>query len=342
LRQKRGTTILEVARLAGVSVGTVSNVLNHPDRVRHGRREQVLEAARRLGYIPNGLAQGLRRQRSGVVALCVPHTRSGYFAALVEAFDAVAARLGYEAMQVLTQADPIIERRRIEALLARRVDGLILVPSLRPAETLELLAASGLPVVIADRLEPDPRFDYVIVDNYGAMQKLTRHVLERGHRKLLFVAQSLDVVTTRHRRAALRDSLSSDASAEVVEMPPESNDYVALLRQSLGTQPPSTCLIAGNSTVLVATLKALRSIGTKCPEDISLAAFDDPPWIDLLDPPITTIRPPTDALARRAWELLLTRLARDPSPRARVVLEAELISRQSIKCMAETVGEASD
>jgi LacI family transcriptional regulator len=128
----RGPTILDVAERAGVSVGTVSNVLSGTTRVSERRQQRVREAIEELSYTQNRLAQGLRRRRSPLVGLCVPHTSVAYFAKLVDAFEAVASRRGFEIMQILSHEDPRIEYQRVTSLLNYQLGGLILVASLRP------------------------------------------------------------------------------------------------------------------------------------------------------------------------------------------------------------------
>ena len=125
-------TIEDVARHAGVSLGTVSNVLNQRGNVRTERASRVHDAIAALRYVPNGVAQSLRRQSSRVVGLCAPLTSSAYFAALLDAFEDIASAQGYEVMQVLSRQDPVLEERRVRALIARKVDGLIVIPSASP------------------------------------------------------------------------------------------------------------------------------------------------------------------------------------------------------------------
>src|SRR4051794_1684675 len=179
-------TILDVARDAGVSLGTVSNVLNGRANVSAQRRASVDAAIERLGYVPNGLAQSLRRQRSRVIGLCLPVSSNAYFAALLEAVENIAAAEGYEVMQVLTRHDPELELRRVRALIARQVDGLIVVPSADAHATFDAIAAAGMPAVIVDRASADERFDYVTLDDRGAMAEATQALLRAGHRRLLF------------------------------------------------------------------------------------------------------------------------------------------------------------
>ncbi|MGH6912743.1 MAG: LacI family DNA-binding transcriptional regulator, partial [Geminicoccales bacterium] len=173
LVERRKPTIFDVARRAEVSIGTVSNVLNDSSKVSDGRRHRVLQAIQELGYLPNSLAQGLRRRRSRLVGLCLPHTSSAYLAALIDLFEEIAANRGYEIMQVLSHNDPVTEIHRVKALLTHRIGGLILVPSFEPHRSCQLVAEAHVPLVIVDRPSDDHRFDQVTFDNRAVMREAT-------------------------------------------------------------------------------------------------------------------------------------------------------------------------
>src|SRR5258706_12267009 len=164
----RNPTILDVASRAGVSVGTVSNVLNDHGNVSALRRARVTTAMAELGFLPNRVAQSLRRSESHVIGLCTPVTSSAYFTALLETFETAASRQGYEIMQVSSHGDPAVELRRVRALVGRNVDGLILIPTYDARATLDLLAERGIPAVVVDQAMRDRRFDFVAIDDRKA------------------------------------------------------------------------------------------------------------------------------------------------------------------------------
>ncbi len=196
-------TISDVARKAEVSVGTVSNVFNETRPVNERTRERVLEAARTLGFQMNFAAQTLRRRSSKTIGLCTTHLTTAYLRELAIALDATAARNGYELIQVQSHQKPETELIRVQSLLSRQVDGLILLPSLSPQASLDLIASRGTPVVVIDRQPEDGQFSSVIIDNFVAMTDVVSALAEKGHRHVLFIAQNLSVATTRHRVAGL-------------------------------------------------------------------------------------------------------------------------------------------
>lgn len=313
-------------------MGTVSNVLNERGNVRPAREALVRDAIAALAYVPNGVAQSLRRRESRVVGLCAPLTSSAYFAALLDAFEDIAAAQGYEVMQVLSRQDPALELRRIRALLARKVDGLIVIPSAEPRRAFDLVAESGTPAVVVDRLHDDARFDYVTMDDRGAMREATRALLAHGHRRLLYVVRYPGLPTTRTRIEAFRAAVAGvrGARGEVLVRAPADADFARQVRDALAGAQRPTAVVASNSALTLALLHVLRDLDCVVPRDLSLISFDAPDWADLLPAPLAVVRPPTVDIARRAWELLLRRMRAPDSPAQRIALAATLELRASV------------
>lgn len=325
-------TISDVARAAGVSIATVSYVINGSRAVSSEVQEQVFTAAAALGYQANSVAQTLRRRSSRTIGLCTTTVSTVYLRELANALDEIAAENGYELVQVLTRQEPERELQRVNSLMSRQVDGLILLPSLQPQAALDAISRSRTPAVIVDRLGEDSRFNYVIVDNRGAMRRLVQSLTAKGHRRLLFVAQNLDVVTTRHRLAGLEEEAHASGGALRYEAIQRGNDeeaYKERLRQMLTEPHPPTALVAGNSSVALSTVRALQAIDIRVTDQIALATFDDPEWAAVLSPPLTTVRVPFKEIATAVWSLLHAQI-KGRQDRAQVVsVAAELVERGS-------------
>lgn len=326
-------TILDVAKRAGVSVGTVSNVLNSSIPVSEKRRRRVMKAVKELGYSQNLLAQGLRKSRSTMVGLCVPHTSSSYFGVLVNAFEDMASDQGIELLQVLSHQDPQAELERVGSLLKYKIGGLILLPTFDPTKTLKLLAQSGTPTVLVDRARPTDRFDNVTFDNYGAMFEATRRIIALGHRRLLFVVRQKALTITQDRMKGYQEAARKapmKVSAEVLECPFDEVSLTTHLSREFAKAQPPTAVIVSNSLFAAWTLRAFRSLRIDYPRSVSLLVFDEPDWADLVTPTLSVVRQPTDAVARRAWEFLIRRMKENPKDIQREQLNAELVFRDSI------------
>lgn len=325
-------TILDVARRAGVSLGTVSNVVNERGNVSAEREARVQAAIAALKYVPNGVAQSLRRQRSRVVGLCAPLTSSAYFAALLDTFEDLAATQGYEMMQVLSRQEPALELRRINALIARKVDGLILIPSHAPSAAFDLLANSAIPTVVVDRAYDDRRFDYVTIDDHAAMAAAARALLSRGHRRLLYVLRYPGLVTTQQRMRGFRETVAGTrgAVAEMCVRDPIDDAFARQVAAIMQRPDAPTGIIASNSDITLALLRIFIGLRIAYPRDVSLIAFDAPPWAEVLTPPLAVVAPPVVEIARKTWELLRARMEGAGGRQRRIALEATLIERASL------------
>jgi LacI family transcriptional regulator len=327
----RKPTIVDVAARSGVSVGTVSNVLNSRGNVGAARRARVEAAMAELGFVPNAVAQSLRRSESRVVGLCTPLTSSAYFAALLEMFEHLAATQGYELMQVLSRGDPALELRRVQALVGRNVDGLILIPTHDPRATLDLVSERATPTVIVDRMTGDRRFDYVTIDDYRAMREATRHVLGLGHRRLLYIVRDARLPTTQQRiegfHAAAR-AARPKAVATVLQRDASEEVFAREVAEALARAP--TAIVASNSAIALSLVRVLQDLRVRWPDDVSLLAFDEPEWAPILSPPLAVVRHPTERIARETWQRLLARM-RSPALRPRrITLQAFLVPAASL------------
>jgi LacI family transcriptional regulator len=327
-------TILDVAERAGVSVGTVSNVLNGKVRVSPELRGRVRAAVEDLSYTQNLLAQSLRRRRAAVVGLCVPHTSIAYFAKLVEVFEGVASSRGAVIMQTLSRDDPATELQRVSSLLDYHVGGIVLVPTAHPEKTLALVARSGTPMVVVDRPVARGRFDEVSFDNAKAMTEALHGMIARGHTHILFVVRRRALATTRLRVAALHRAArlaGPHIRAEVLECNSYDPDVLtARFRDALEGPSVPTAIIVSNSMLAACMLRAFRALGIACPADMSLLTFDEPEWAALVEPPLSIVRQPTTEVAHAAWEFLINRMEDETAPVRDAVFLAELVMRGSV------------
>ncbi|MCC7427797.1 MAG: LacI family DNA-binding transcriptional regulator [Alphaproteobacteria bacterium] len=326
-RARARPTITDVARAAGVSTGTVSHVLNGSREVSEARRARVAQAVAALGYVPNLLAQNLRRKRATLMGLCMPHASFGYFVALSEAFEALAAEQGYDILHVFSRQDAATELHRIETLLRYDIGGLLLLPSWEPQATLDRLAQAAVPTVIIDRPIDDRRFDQVMVDVRGALRRVVLDLAARGHRRVMFVSANPRLLISRHRIDGMRQAiaeLGGSASLEILERAETEGALRQQLAAAMAGPERATALLVTNTQGVTQVARALRELGLRCPEHVSLVAVDEPPWAEMVTPTLAAIRPPALAVAQGAWDLLLARMEGGRRPPRRIALEPEL------------------
>jgi LacI family transcriptional regulator len=236
-------------------------------------------------------------------------------------------------MQVLTRRDPDVELRRVRELLGHGVAGLILVPTADPGRTLAAISEAGTPAVIVDRPAGGKKFDQVSFDNRGVMQQAVTRLIALQHRRILFVVRWRKLVIPRQRADGLRRAAAAarpPASAEVLQFDGDPRTYTGHLAARLTGPDAATAVVVSDSSIAAATLRALRELSIGCPEKVSLLAFEEPDWADLVTPRLSVIRQPIGDITGQAWRLLLRRMKGDDGPTEQLVLPAEIEFRDSV------------
>lgn len=323
----RPPTIRDVAARAGVSLGTASNALRGTDGVRPGVRLRVEQAARDLGWRANPMARGLRQAKSLVVGLVLPSAASAFHAGFADALEDAVAREGRLLMQAFSRGDPAQEQARVEALLDRRVEGLVLLPTVRPQAALDALVAARVPVVQVGTPLPDPRLDSIALDEGDAMDTALRRLAARGHRTILLLVRYPGLPVTAARIAALR--AAPGIRGEVMAFGADHARFDATMPARLAAPDRPTALLASNSILAAWALRALRRTRLQVPRDVALLSFDDPEWAELTDPPLTVMRQPVAGMAAAALALLRQRAAQPALPPRHETLRMELVVRES-------------
>ena len=322
---RKAPTIRNVAKMAGVSVGTVSNVLNNRSSVSPARRERVLKAIDELGFSGSLLAKGMRAQSNPLVGLCVPHTTFANLAALADTLDERAVGADYELIQVLSRYDPARELARIKRLIAHRVAGMIIVPSLEPGPVLDYVHKAKLPTVIINRHVPDEiRFDQVTIDHQRAVYETSGQLYRWGHKRICLAVQYPQLSVTRQRIEALeRAAMDAGAGAQwtTLEAGQDEERFIDIFAAQARRRDAPSAMIASNSTLARWIVAAMHALGMHCPNDLSLLILEEPEWARLTTPPVAAVEQPTREIARIAWDLLLDRI--DGSTKAPVVVRCE-------------------
>ncbi|MDT7673684.1 MAG: LacI family transcriptional regulator [Pseudonocardiales bacterium] len=328
-------TMADVARLAGVSVATVSHVLNGTRAVRPNTRDQVLEAVRSANYTPNTVARSLATARTTTIGLALSAISNPYFGDLLRSIENTASAAGYTVLLADPRDEPDYELTVVQRLQQRRVDGLVLAPSGEPTAALDYLAETRLPTVLVDRLI-DAGLDQVGSENIRPVAELVQHFAERGHRRIGLIAGHRGLATTVERRDGYLLGLRRSGLAADQELIVDGNSETEAARLAVHrllrlTRPP-TAIIAGNNTMTIGALSALREASVPVPGGMALAGFDDFPWADLFQPGLTAIAQPFVEMGRRAVELLLARMADPAAPQVTVRLPPAFVHRDSCGC----------
>lgn len=326
-------TIADVARMAGVSLSTVSHVLNRTRHVSDEKTRQVEAAVAAVGYVPNAAARSLRAAATRTIGLALSTVANPYFADIVCAIETQCAKLGLMVFLADTEDDPVRELEVVRALHARQVEGIILAPSADPSAALDHAHGHGVPCVLVDRMA-DARFDRVGVDNAAATEALVRHLLDFGHRRVAFIGGHPGFTTTEGRAAAFAATLAAagvpaEPALSAARARTQEEVAVAVGRLLDGPGAP-TALVAGNNLVTIAAMRTLRARGMSVPGDFSLVGIDDFDWADCFEPRLTLVAQPCAEIGRQAASLLVERIRDPEAPPRKVQLAAELMVRGSV------------
>ena len=327
-------TIKDVARQAGVSVGTASQALRGSPAVRETTRRRVLVVAKRLRYQPSALARGLVTRRTHTVGLLISDIANPFFIRAVRAVEDVAQENGYNVILCNTDEDPGKERQYLRVLMEKRVDGIILATTGASRRAVREIRWRRIPLVLFDRELPGVATNVVKVDGMLGGRLATQHLLDLGHRRIGIIHGPRNRSTGAERLegylAALRAANVRPAAELIHEGNFKQDSGHRLTRALLEMSRPPTALFCTNNLMTVGALWALREGNVRIPDDLSLVGYDDMEWWTLTHPPLTTVGQPVYDLGREAMRLLLTQISQERVRRPqRVVLKPELILRDS-------------
>lgn len=333
-------TMSAVAKAAGVSISTVSHVINGTRLVSPGTRARVNHAMDLLGYEHHAVARSLSAGSNRTIGLALTAASNPYWSELVVGIDREASRSGLNLMTVDTRDDPRHEAHVVANLLAHHIEGLVIAPAPGWRDlTLPLLREHPIPYVLVDRLQ-DLRVDQVGVENENSSSALVEHLLQLGHRRVGMVGGIKGLSTSEERRAGFllahrRHGLEADADLIVEGLSTSQGGRLGMLRLlSLSDAP--TAVFCANNNMTIGALAALGASGLRVPQDIALVGFDDYPWADLFEPRLTTVAQPLSAIGARAVQLLLRRIIDPAAPVETLRLTANIKHRNSCGCLPES------
>jgi LacI family transcriptional regulator len=328
-------TLDDVARAAQVHPGTASRALNEETRskVSPATVGRVLAAADRLGYTPNAVARGLRRQRSMTVGVLIPDLTNAIFPPIVRGIEESLSPRGFTAFVANTDNDDYRERRAFEAFRARQVDGFIFANARRDHGLIQEAFNLGIPSVLANRRTDKSLFPWVAGDDDDGVEQIVKHLVELGHTHVAHIAGPQNNSAGFARAESFRHFVKQHGLREldcpvVIADAFDTESGGSATKQILHHFPAVTAIFAGNDMIAVGVLGALREAGVHCPVDMSVVGFNDMPLAKDLAPSLTTVAVSGQQLGAMAATLLLDEIAGVDRERT-VLLPVELVVRES-------------
>lgn len=306
-------TIRDVARLAGVSISTVSLALNAPDRVSVETRRRVTEAAAEVGFSANPIAQSLKRGRSRLIGMVVADITNPFFGRLLREIETRAMEAGYLVVVSDTSSRAETERSILQHLASQRVAGVILSPHALDGANLDVIRALPMPVVLFDHRIDGVAADYVGTDNVLAAAMLTEHLIRLGHREIAWIGGTAGLFTAEKRREGFETTMRAHGIAPETALMLDGRydgqgGYDAAMQLLTRAQKRPSAILAASNVMAIGALQALNDLGIGCPDEVSLAGIDDVPWSAVIRPRITCAVQPVDDMARAACRMLMDRI----------------------------------
>jgi LacI family transcriptional regulator len=336
MEEKRMVSIREVAERAGVSLGTVSNVLNRPEMVAEATRQRVQEVIKELGFVRNASAHYLRAGRSRYLGLVVLDVTNPFFTEVARGVEDAANEAGYVVILCNSDSSPEKEGRYLRVLAEQRPAGVIITPVHNEVSYLQRLRQQEIAVVLLDRPSQTRDLCSVAVDDVLGGTLATHHLLELGHRRIGFVSGPLTIRQCAERWQGMRRAIKAAGLAPekvMVEIPAVAQNVSAgeqCVEAILQQEPRPTAIFCANDLLALGLMRGLLRRGIRIPDEIALIGYDDVEFAGALSPALSSIRQPKYELGRSAAELLLEEIGAAAGHQHRqIVYQPELIVRAS-------------
>lgn len=328
--------INDIAKKAGLSITTVSRVLNgKAEQYRIGKKsqEKIKNAARELNYVPNQFAANLRSGRSNTIALIVPSLNNPFFAGIASKINAEIRKYGYITIIGDSDENQEIEKMELLQLMSRNIEGLIIVPCGDQWEHIKQLYDNGLPVICIDRYFENLDIPFVSTDNYDGAYSATKLLIEHGHNKIACIQGVQKSTPNRLRIKGFRDAMNEAGLSDFSITGDDFSIQNGYLETKLLLQQKNrpTAIFSLSNTIAMGCMKAFKEENISIPEDISLITFDDHPYLDYLATPLSCIAQPINDISKIAVKFLFSRLENQEISTKQVLLKPKIKYKESIK-----------
>lgn len=330
------TNITDIAEKSGYSITTVSRVLNgkaEKYRISISTQEKIKSIASDLNYIPNEFARNLRTGKSQTIALIVPSLKNPFFAEIASVINLEARKSQYITLIGDSDDNIIIEREEVKQLSSRNIDGMIIVPCGNEYDHLLNLKKAGTPLICIDRYFKNQELSYVSSDNYNGAYTATQYLMDQGHTNIACIQGVTYSLPNIERVKGFNDAMNDRGISTFTVSGDDFSEQNGYLETKLLLQkkPRPTVIFGFSNTITMGALRALKEENILVPNEISLLTFDDNPYLDYIEPPLTRISQPIEEICLIAIKLLISRIKDNDSLTKKVHLKTKLIIKESVK-----------
>ncbi|SFR99337.1 transcriptional regulator, LacI family [Granulicella pectinivorans] len=327
-------TLVHVAKLAGVGLGTASRALSGQGYVSEETSARIRKAVEQLGYQRNELARSLKVKRSGAIGLVIPDVGGPFMAGCVRAIQKVFRQAGYTCIITFTDGDEKVETEEVDYLTRHQVDGILIVPSPGSGAHFRTPQMAHTPLVTFDQPVEKQDYDAILIKNRHYAREAVEHLIGHGHKRIAALGVNRHHYTIQQRMEGYRVAMKAAGLSPMLEIvDPEGGGIPKQLDAWLAMKPAPTALFSLNELTTLEAVEALAERGIKMPEQIAFIGFDDIQLGPYLDPPLTAVVQPAAEIGEKAARRLLERIdAKEKLPSKRMMLEAALVVRGSCGC----------
>ena len=325
-------TITDIARLSNVSKTTVSRIINgNYGKVNKDTKERVLKIIEELNYQPNTLAQGLKQKTTNVIGIVLSKLHP-FWSAVLEGVEDACRSKGYSLMISNTGDDPELEVEQIKSFMQRKVDGVIVSPTIHNKAFYEELIDRSYPIVAVSRKTPNVSLNIVAMNDIKGSWMATEHLLSLGRERIMLVVYPPNEISPRYERVAgfemaLKAKGNQQSWVEIVDEKPgmATQKIVKVLKEK-----KVDAIISTNNILNLEILKAVKESGLMVPDDVAIVGYDDPAWAELVDPPLTSVYQPAYEMGEKAAKRLIELIKNtDKIEPETTIFEPKLIKRKS-------------
>lgn len=329
-------TIKEVAEVAGVSIATVSRVLNNTAPVNEATKKKIQEAIQQLNYVPSTIARGMRKQQSHIIGMIIPDYENPYYTLVYKYLEQEANKRDYRLVVACMEESKATENTSVLELMARNVDGIVLCTYYGNEKSIKgiMELSQSIPILFLDNFPMEEHISSVIIDGYKGMRAIAEHVIGLGHERIGYIDRIFGYKVADDRKRAYEETLKDYS----IPLAPEliyrgsytiNSGYEAAkyFMEELKNAP--TAILASNDAMAIGVIGYLREHGYKVPEEVAVTGFDDVYLSKISVPPITTYHQPLEKIAHVAMDILVKKIKTRTKGPYKVIIEGELIKRES-------------
>ncbi len=325
----------DIAKLAGVSVVTVSRVVNNSSNVGDETRKKVQQAIKELKYKPNRVAKRLRSTVSSgnLLGVLIPDIKNPFYVDVLNGIEEIAYKNNYALIMCNFNQDEEKQSKYIDILLSEAVDGMIVAPVKTDDQKIINVIQSGLPIVCVDRGLKDVDVDVVLVDNKRGAFLAVEHIIKSGYKRIAYISGKRDIPSSLQREEGYLEALKKydiAVDSSLIKYGDSSHaSGVTLSGDLLDLPNPPDAIFTGNNLITLGALETINKREIKIPQEVAIVGFDDMYWSNSFNPPLTAVRQPAHEIGKRAIELLIQRIEDPHKSTVQMILNADLILRKS-------------